>query len=91
MANNTTNLNIRIDTELKKQAEQLFSELGMNMTTAINVFVRQAVRQGSIPFAIKLEVPNNETLEAMKEADELIKSGKSRFNNPEEMFKDLGI
>lgn len=91
MANNTTNLNIRIDTELKKQAEQLFSELGMNMTTAINVFVRQAVRQGGIPFAINLEVPNNETLAAMKKANELIMSGESRFSNPKEMFKDLGI
>lgn len=40
----TTNLTIRIDNELKEQAEQLFSELGMNMTTALTVFVRQAVR-----------------------------------------------
>ena len=44
----TTNLSIRMDKELKEQAENLFSELGMNMTTALNVFVRQSVRQGKV-------------------------------------------
>jgi DNA-damage-inducible protein J len=91
MVNKTTNLNICIDAELKEQAEELFSELGMNMTTAINIFVRQAVRQGCIPFAIKLDVPNAETRAAMKEGEELIKAGESRFNNADEMFEDLGI
>ncbi|MGD9569111.1 MAG: type II toxin-antitoxin system RelB/DinJ family antitoxin [Sedimentibacter sp.] len=81
MENKTSNLNIRMDAELKKQAEKLFSELGMNMSTAINVFLRQAVRQGSIPFEIKLYQPNVETIEALKEGEEIIKSGKSRFNS----------
>ncbi|NAS19016.1 type II toxin-antitoxin system RelB/DinJ family antitoxin [Clostridium butyricum] len=48
----TINVNIRMDEELKKQAEQLFNELGMNMTTAFNVFVRQAIRTGGIPFEV---------------------------------------
>lgn len=48
----SVNVNIRMEEELKKQAEQLFAELGMNMTTAINVFVRQAVNYGGIPFEI---------------------------------------
>lgn len=91
MENKTSNLNIRMDAELKKQAEKLFSELGMNMSTAINVFLRQAVRQGSIPFEIKLERPNVETIEALYEGEEIIKSGKSRFNTADDMFKDLGI
>jgi DNA-damage-inducible protein J len=47
-----TNINIRIDTALKKQAEALFNELGINMTTAFNIFVRQAVRQQKIPFEV---------------------------------------
>ena len=49
---NSVNVNIRMDESLKKQAEQLFSELGMNMTTAINIFVRQSVNRGGIPFDI---------------------------------------
>ncbi|ACL20062.1 addiction module antitoxin, RelB/DinJ family [Desulfitobacterium hafniense DCB-2] len=50
----TTNLNIRIDKELKEQAEVFFNELGLNMTTAFNIFVRQSLRQGGIPFDITL-------------------------------------
>lgn len=47
-----TNINIRMDSEVKKQAEELFSDLGMNMTTAINIFVKQSIRTGGIPFQI---------------------------------------
>jgi len=50
----TTNLNIRIDKDLKEQAEVFFGEMGLNMTTAINVFVRQSLREGKIPFEISL-------------------------------------
>ena len=46
------NVTIRIDSELKQQADELFEELGMSFTTAVNVFVRQAVREGRIPFLI---------------------------------------
>ena len=55
----TTNLSIRIDRELKDEADQVFNSLGMNLTTAITVFVRQAVRQKKIPFEITL-FPENE-------------------------------
>ena len=48
----TTNLNIRVDRELKEQAEAVFADMGMNMTTAINLFMRQTLRQGKIPFEI---------------------------------------
>lgn len=47
-----TNINIRMDEDLKKEAESLFSELGLNMTTAVNIFFRQSLRQGGIPFEI---------------------------------------
>ena len=46
------NINIKTDSELKKQAESLFADLGMNMTTALNIFMRQAVRENRIPFEI---------------------------------------
>ena len=46
------NVNIRMDEGLKRQAENLFSELGLNMTTAVNIFVRQAILQGKIPFEL---------------------------------------
>ena len=50
----TTNLNIRIDRELKEKAEAFFSELGLNMSSAFNIFVRQSLRQGKIPFELSL-------------------------------------
>ena len=57
MPGETTNINIRMDKALKVQADILLSELGMNMTTAFNIFLRQAVRQGKIPFEISLNQP----------------------------------
>ena len=77
MASETTNINIRMDKALKEQAETLLSELGMNMTTAFNIFLRQAVRERAIPFQIALEKPNIEAerkRQARKEFGELVKS-----------------
>lgn len=91
-----TSINIRIDEDIKKEAETLFANLGMNISTAVNIFVRQALNERGIPFKIKeatddfYNKPNNETLEAMQEAEQISKSGKG-FNSPEEMFEDLGI
>jgi DNA-damage-inducible protein J len=48
----TIDLNISIDKDLKERAETVFYEMGMNMSTAINIFVRQTIRQGKIPFDI---------------------------------------
>ncbi|HWQ74775.1 MAG TPA: type II toxin-antitoxin system RelB/DinJ family antitoxin [Syntrophomonas sp.] len=87
----TTNISIRMDIELKKHAEQLFNELGMNMTTAINIFLRQAVRQQRIPFDVALETPNAETLEALAEVERMKKDptlGKT-YKNVDEMMKEL--
>jgi DNA-damage-inducible protein J len=50
----TTNLSIRLDRALKEEADQIFNAMGMSLTTAITVFVRQAVRQKKIPFEISL-------------------------------------
>ena len=49
-----------MDSDLKAQADALFSELGMNLSTAFNIFVRQSLRDGGIPFEIKMEQPNND-------------------------------
>ena len=68
----TVVVSIRMDKELKQSAEALFAEFGMNMTTAINVFAKQSVREGKIPFEISLCVPNAVTLAAMKEVEDMI-------------------
>lgn len=65
----TTNFSVRMDKQVKQDSEQIFQELGMNLTTAINVFLRQAVRAGGFPFEVKLEQPNKTTLQAIQEAN----------------------
>jgi len=64
----TTNLSIRIDRDLKEEADQVFNLLGMNLTTAITIFVRQAVRQKKIPFEISLYPENDKMSIAMRDA-----------------------
>ncbi len=63
----TTNLNIRTDKDVKEQAELIFNELGLNMTTAINIFLRATIREQGIPFSLKLDVPNEITAAAIEE------------------------
>lgn len=63
----TTNLNIRMDKDVKDQAERIFSALGLNMTTAINLFLKTSIREKGIPFALKLDVPNEVTIAAIEE------------------------
>lgn len=67
-----TNLNIRTDKVIKEQAEQIFNELGLNMTTAINLFLRTAIREHGIPFELKLDVPNDTTAAAIEEGRNLL-------------------
>ena len=90
MANTTTNISIRMDTDIKAQAEALFNELGMNLTTAFNIFVRQALREGRIPFEVSLNQPNKETIAAMLEAERITKDPSVKgYNNLDELFSDL--
>ena len=65
---NTTNFSIRLDSDIKKQCEALYGELGLNLTTAINVFLRQSLRVGGFPFDVRMEQPNKEIIVAMQEA-----------------------
>ena len=67
------NINIRTDVETKREAEALFNALGLNMTTAINVFLKKSIQYGGIPFEIRSETPNATTLAAMGEFEEMKK------------------
>ena len=91
MANaNTTNISIRMDNELKAKADILFNELGMNISTAFNIFVRQALREGRIPFDISLNQPNSETVAAMLEAERIANDSSVKgYSDINEMFADL--
>ena len=70
----TSNISIRMDSNLKAAAEALYEELGMNISTAFNIFVRQSLRERGIPFKITEGSPNKETVSAMLEAEGLQKT-----------------
>ena len=86
----TSNLNIRIDPEIKEQAEQLFSQFGITITDAINMFLHQSLNFGGIPFELKTDKPNAETIAAMQEADRISRDPNVKgYTDVDEMIKEL--
>jgi len=86
-----TNVNIRIDEDLKREFDSLCQELGLTMTTAFTVFAKTAVRCQGIPFKIAKNVPNTETIAAIEEVQAMKKDpslGKS-YTNVDAMMKEL--
>lgn len=67
----TTNINVRVDANLKQSAESLFADLGLNMSTAITMFLKSAVNHDGIPFEVKRMSPNAETKAALAEYDQM--------------------
>ena len=63
----TTTMTVRMDKEVKTQAQQIFGELGMDMTTAINVFLRQAIRHNGFPFDVRISTPNKVTQQVLED------------------------
>ena len=60
---------ISIDSEVKAKAQELFADFGMDLSTAINIFLRQSIRENRIPFMIQREEPNDVTIAAMEAAE----------------------
>lgn len=86
-----TNINIRMDENLKKDFDTLCGDLGLTMTAAFNVFAKTMVRQQRIPFEISLDVPNVETMAALREVEEMKKNpsiGKS-YSDIDQMMNEL--
>ena len=87
---NTSNISIRMDSNLKAAAEELYEELGMNLSTAFNIFVRQSLRERGIPFKITEGTPNKETVSAMLEAERIAKNPNVKgYRDVDELFADL--
>ena len=83
-------INIRTNALTKKKAEKLFERLGLNMTTAINMFLNQSVIEDGIPFIPSLSVPNSTTLKALKEAEKMSKHPNKykSYTNANDLIKD---
>jgi DNA-damage-inducible protein J len=80
---------IRIDPQVKSEVEAIYSQYGMSVTDAINVFLYTSRIVGGLPFDLRHSIPNSDTLEAMKEGNRIIKSGTTRFNDTDDMFREL--
>lgn len=81
---------VRIDETLKSQATELFNQLGLDMSSAINVFLRQSVLRGGLPFSIELPQYKPEVIKAMEEAKRISRDPDTkRYTDVSEMFKEI--
>ena len=87
----TVNTSIKIDEETKKEAQKLFKDLGLSLSAAINIFLKQAIREKGIPFYVNSSPENLELAQAFEEAKQIKEnpSNYKSYSNPEEMFKDI--
>ena len=65
----SVNVNLQIDEDIKKQADKLFDDLGMNLSTAFSIFLKQSIREQGIPFMVSMHVPNETTIAAIEAAE----------------------
>ena len=91
MANLTTALNINVDAKNKEEATNILKSLGLNMSTAINMFLAQIVKRDRIPFEVVNPKPSKDLIEALIESEEIIKypNKYSNYSNREDLKKAL--
>lgn len=82
---------ISIDADVKAKAQELFADLGMDLSTAINIFLKQAIYERSIPFTIRREIPNADTVAAMREAEEMSRHPENykKYNSFSELLQEV--
>lgn len=84
--------NITIDADVKKQAQELFADLGLDLSTAINIFLRQTIRENGLPFEMRVAKPNAETRAAIEEGRKMAHDPNAKsYANVEELRKALGL
>ncbi len=83
----STMVHVRIDEVMKAQATETLSAMGLTLSDAVRVFLTRVVAEQQMPFELK--VPNTQTLQAMRETEEIIASRSARFTTPEALFNDL--
>ena len=89
MTSSSVNVTFRMDSKVKAQADELYASLGMDMSTAVNMFVRQCLRERQLPFQPSLNVPNQETIRAIEESDEMIRTGNFKSYSLDEAMQEL--
>lgn len=85
----TTTLTLRIDANLKKEAADVSKLYGLDLSTAVRLFLTQMVNTCSIPVSLNYEQPNAESMKAIAETRELIANGAPAYESIEDMWKAL--
>lgn len=85
----TVNFSVRMDADLKREVEAIYAELGMNLTSAVNAFLRQSVRVGGMPFDLRLNERQRETVLAMLEAEQLASDPGAEAMDVEDALAEL--
>ena len=87
-----TNLNIRTSKETKAAAEKIFDELGINTSTAFNIFLKAVIRENGLPFDMRVESPNAETIAALEEGRKIAHDPNVKgYTSIEELRAALGL
>ncbi len=83
----TKMLHIRIDDDIKTQADETLAAMGLSMSEAVRLFLHRVVAEQALPFEVK--VPNARTRAAMNEADEIVRSRRARFKTSDALIADI--
>lgn len=93
MENLTTAINVQVDAKDKEEATNILKDLGINMSTFINMAIKQVIKKDGLPFEVANPKPNKELSEALQEGEQIIKdleSGKRKgYHNVRKMFEDI--
>ena len=91
MASLTSPINVMVDSATKEEATNILKDLGLSMSTAINLFLRQVIKNDGLPFEVKNRKPNKELLDSLKEAEDIInnKINVNSYDNREHLKKSL--
>ena len=86
-----TNINIRLDSELNEQAQNLFNHLGLDLSTAVKIFLNRSIAYGGIPFEVYDPNYNPETINAIKESEDILngKVPSKAYRSARELFDEL--
>ncbi|MDR1705751.1 MAG: type II toxin-antitoxin system RelB/DinJ family antitoxin [Clostridiales bacterium] len=83
-------IQVRVDEEIKQEADELFSDLGFDTPTAIRIFLNHAIRYRGLPFKVSQSIPNAMTIAAMEEADRISRDPNVKsYTDVDEMMREL--
>ncbi len=82
----SSTITVRVDEKIKKEANNIFKEIGLDMSTAINVYLKQVIRSNGIPFPVSADVPNAVTIKAIEDAE---RGQLTTFSSIDELMEDL--